>query len=51
VYYVPQTSAGATPVTTMQNYWEQYQAGNGGDLTTGLKTVDKTINDAISLGQ
>ena len=51
VYYVPQTSAGATPVTTMQNYWEQYQAGNGGDLATGLKTVDKTINDAISLGQ
>ncbi len=51
VYYVPQTSAGSTPVTTMQNYWEQYQSGHGGDLQSGLKTVDKTIDDAIALGQ
>ncbi|UCR89836.1 extracellular solute-binding protein [Mycetocola spongiae] len=31
------------------DYWVKYQSGKGGDLTEGLKGVDKQIDDALDL--
>ncbi|WP_022886827.1 extracellular solute-binding protein [Glaciibacter superstes] len=31
------------------DYWTEYQAGNGGDLTEGLAQVDKNIDDSLAL--
>jgi hypothetical protein len=35
----------------MDKYWDSYQQGKGGNLESGLKGVDKDINNAISLSK
>ena len=45
----PPNVLGAAYQQALGDYWEKYQAGNGGDLTAGLKGVDKSIDDALSL--
>ena len=45
----PPNVLGAAYQQALGDYWDKYQAGNGGDLTKGLKGVDKAIDDALSL--
>jgi multiple sugar transport system substrate-binding protein len=45
----PPNVLGAAYQQALGDYWDKYQAGNGGDLTAGLKGVDKSIDDALSL--
>jgi multiple sugar transport system substrate-binding protein len=45
----PPNVLGAAYQQALGDYWEKYQAGNGGDLAEGLKGVDKAIDDALSL--
>ncbi|MEW1864252.1 extracellular solute-binding protein [Streptomyces sp. NBC_00669] len=45
----PVTEIGSTLTATMDNFWTTYQEGSGGDLTGGLKKVDRDINNALSL--
>jgi multiple sugar transport system substrate-binding protein len=49
VQSLPNTIIGNANQTTMQNYWEKYQSGNGGELAAGLKKVDSDINNQIAL--
>lgn len=51
VMSLPNTVIGSLNQTTMENYWEKYQAGNGGDLAAGLKKVDTDINNALALSK
>ena len=45
----PPNVLGAAYQQALGDYWAKYQAGNGGDLIAGLKSVDKEIDDALSL--
>ncbi len=45
----PPSPVGAGYQQTFNDFWTKYQSGQGGDLATGLKTVDKQINDAVAL--
>lgn len=45
----PPSPVGAGYQQTFNDFWTKYQSGKGGDLTAGLKTVDKQIDDAIAL--
>jgi multiple sugar transport system substrate-binding protein len=45
----PPSPSGAGYQLSLQDYWDKYQQGNGGDLADGLKNVDKEINDALAL--
>jgi len=45
----PPSKVGAGYQQAMGDYWNKYQQGNGGDLTDGLKGVDKAINDSLAL--
>ncbi len=47
----PTSAIGEAGLTTMLNYWQQYQSGSGGDLTTGLKKVDTDIDNTLSLSE
>lgn len=49
VVSLPNTVIGSANQTTMENYWEKYQSGNGGDLAAGLKGVDSSINGQLAL--
>jgi hypothetical protein len=33
----------------MENYWQAYRSGGGGDLGVGLKQVDSDIHGQLSL--
>jgi hypothetical protein len=48
---LPTTIIGSANQTAMQNYWEKYQSGQGGDLSAGLKKVDEDINNSIALSK
>lgn len=50
-YALPPTVIGAARVTNIMNYWEQWQAGKGGDLKAGLAKVDSDTNNAIKLSE
>jgi len=45
----PPNALGPAYQQFVNEYWEKYQAGNGGDLKSGLKGVDKSIDDALAL--
>lgn len=45
----PPSPSGAGYQLSLQDYWDKFQQGNGGDLAGGLKNVDKEINDALAL--
>jgi multiple sugar transport system substrate-binding protein len=45
----PPSKVGAGYQQAMGDYWNKYQQGDGGDLADGLKGVDKTIDDSLSL--
>ena len=45
----PPSKVGAGYQQAMGDYWNKFQQGDGGDLGEGLKGVDKTINDSLSL--
>lgn len=45
----PASPVGAGYQQSFENYWLKYQDGKGGDLTAGLKKIDKQINDAVQL--
>jgi multiple sugar transport system substrate-binding protein len=45
----PPSPVGAGYQTTFEQYWQKYQETGTGDLAAGLKTVDKQINDSVSL--
>jgi len=49
VMTLPNTVIGSANQTSMENYWEKYQAGKGGDLATGLAGVDTDINNQLAL--
>lgn len=51
VVTLPTTIIGSANQTAMQNYWEKYQSGQGGDLSAGLKKVDEDINNSIALSK
>jgi multiple sugar transport system substrate-binding protein len=51
VFTLPTTVIGSANQTTMDKYWDSYQQGKGGNLESGLKGVDKDINNAISLSK
>ena len=40
---------GAGYQQSFEDYWQKYQQGDGGDLSAGLKKVDKEINDSLAL--
>jgi multiple sugar transport system substrate-binding protein len=50
-YALPPTVIGAARVTNITNYWQQWQAGSGGDLAAGLAKVDSDTNNAIKLSE
>ena len=45
----PSSPVGAGYQQSMEDYWQKYQQGQGGDLATGLLGVDKEINDSLAL--
>jgi multiple sugar transport system substrate-binding protein len=45
----PPSPVGAGYQLSFEDYWNKYQQGKGGDLASGLKGVDKTIDDSLSL--
>ena len=45
----PASPVGAGYQQAFENYWLKYQSGKGGDLATGLRKVDKQINDSVDL--
>jgi multiple sugar transport system substrate-binding protein len=45
----PPSPVGAGYQQTFEQYWDKYQETGTGNLTTGLKTVDKQIDDSLSL--
>jgi multiple sugar transport system substrate-binding protein len=45
----PPSPVGAGYQNSFGDYWDKYQQGKGGDLAAGLKKVDKTIDDSLSL--
>jgi multiple sugar transport system substrate-binding protein len=45
----PASPVGAGYQTTFEQYWEKYQETGTGDLSAGLKTVDKQINASEAL--
>ena len=45
----PASPVGAGYQTTFEQWWQKYQETGTGDIETGLKTVDKQINDAEAL--
>ena len=47
----PPTVIGASQLSSLESYWEKWQAGNGGDLAAGLAQVDKTVNNSIALSK
>lgn len=46
---IPPTVIGTQAQTIMDTYWQSYQSGSGGNLTTGLTQVDTDINQALTL--
>jgi multiple sugar transport system substrate-binding protein len=51
VVSLPNTVIGSANQTTMDTYWQSYQAGGGSGLDAGLKKVDEDINNALSLSE
>jgi multiple sugar transport system substrate-binding protein len=49
VVSLPNTVIGSANQTTMDTFWQSYQAGDGSGLDAGLKKVDQDINNALSL--
>ena len=45
----PPSPLGAGYQQSLEDYWQKYQQGQGGDLAAGLKGVDKDVNDSLSL--
>jgi multiple sugar transport system substrate-binding protein len=49
VLSLPNTAIGSGTYTTLDDFWQSYQSGTGGDLAAGLKKVDEDINNALAL--
>ena len=45
----PPSPVGAGYQQSLEDYWQKYQQGQGGDLAAGLKGVDKDVDDSLSL--
>jgi multiple sugar transport system substrate-binding protein len=45
----PPSPLGAGYQTTFEQFWDKYQETGSGDLATGLKSVDKQIDDSLNL--